>query len=56
MVGILVGIDKELKWGSKISNSLSGGRWMNKNGICKYVRKEKLDEYLSQMWNFGKIK
>lgn len=38
---------------SKISETLSGSRWVNKNNITKYIKKEEYDIYISDGWSDG---
>ena len=39
----------------KISYSLKGSRWVNKNGIQKYVKKTEYDDYIQNGWCDGII-
>ena len=38
---------------SKISETLLGSKWVNKNGISKYIKKEEYDDYLKNGWFDG---
>ncbi len=39
---------------SKISKSLIGSKWINKDGDRKYIKGNEIDEYLSMGWSQGK--
>lgn len=38
---------------SKISETLLGSKWVNKNGISKYIKKEEYEDYLKNGWFDG---
>lgn len=37
----------------KISETLLGSKWVNKNGICKYVKKDEYENYIKNGWIDG---
>ena len=46
-------IDKMDDIKSKISKTLSGSRWISKDGVSKYIKKHECDEYLKNGWTYG---
>lgn len=45
--------DKMYNIKSKISETLTGSRWMIKNGEIKYIREDEIEDYLKNNWLFG---
>ena len=43
-------------WKQKLSNSLSGRKWMTKDNFSKQVKPEDIDKYLSDGWIYGRSK
>ena len=43
-------------WKQKLSNSLSGRKWMTKDNFSKQVKPKDIDKYLSDGWIYGRSK
>lgn len=44
---------KDEAFRKKYSESRKGRKWMNKDGVKKLIKREEIDCYLNQSWNFG---
>ena len=50
------GVTVNVETKNKISKAIKGSKWLNNNKIQKYVKKQKINYYLSIGWVFGMLK